>query len=311
MILNTALKRTALALAVGLTLTAFPVPQAQAQATYQYGTQPYYFITLAAESQAKCTGLSKNRLAAMMMSIPPFETGSGAAAPWPMTISRWDSGHNNLFEFSNPNTPRPRHFYNPGIGMWQLDSAGVGSRLAMHDAIITSNAAPVVAREMRDRYCNGRAWDGAWYACTNPAVNPCRSMFNTIYNASTDTLRNVTLTTAVTDTGGILRHNCRIGTGTSFVCWHIDPTKAESASGVPSWATTSTSGGRTPLTATVVTYRATLNGVLGEVREWMPGNTPYSVGAWNFRPFGTNARSNTNWHSGNLACDTTTGRGSC
>ena len=132
-----------------LALSPWAAPAASAvPAGRTYGAGPYADVLHWAEVYERLDcGLTKNRLAAMMM-VPTFsETGAGTtSAPSPMTLSRWDT-QAALWAFGDKATPYQRAFWHPGIGMWQFDSAGFWN-LTAGTAIDVATSAPVAAQVM-------------------------------------------------------------------------------------------------------------------------------------------------------------------
>jgi hypothetical protein len=114
------------------------------------------------------------------------ETGAGSSyTPSPMTLSRWDYASDRLWEGGDHRTAYPRSFFHPGVGMWQLDSAGLGSALPTWRAISSYYAAKLVAQRMASAYCSSSgsesqrraaAWR-PWRACADGA---CESIYQAI-----------------------------------------------------------------------------------------------------------------------------------
>ena len=122
--------------------------------TRYFGRGAFDGIRKAVAATPRSCALSDNDLTALVMA-PIFKEVSMAetpdAVPSPMTLSRWDewtgirSGSSNLdanyglYAFRDPSTPYVRAYWNPGVGIFQYDPAGVG--------------APFTAAEMAGRYC--------------------------------------------------------------------------------------------------------------------------------------------------------------
>ncbi len=101
-------------------------------ATYSVTTGAYNGTRSAAltaiNESGGCSGLTRNKLAALMLSIPVWEVagGSRTTSVSPMTLSRWDgwslrSANRNLYshvEYSN----YKRDHWNPALGIWQHDT---------------------------------------------------------------------------------------------------------------------------------------------------------------------------------------------
>ena len=109
-------------------------------------------------SESNTNRLTRNRLAAIMLSIPVWEGASGTKnkAVSPMILSRYDK---NIKLYSNhTRTGYVRAFWNPGVGLWQLDHF-TDEALAMSHAqrANTTEGGYEVAKALRDEYCEDRA----------------------------------------------------------------------------------------------------------------------------------------------------------
>jgi hypothetical protein len=264
--LNRTSQLTRLALVIGLlSLTA------TADAQYRF-TQGAVTGTKEAARQAiaqrTCAGLTQNRLTAIMLSIPLWEVGGGSATynPSPMTLSRWDrwatTKNRTLISFAtegdDPNVAGDdrRGHWNPGVGLWQLDTNTSAMALNHADRMDTVVGGVGIARYLRDGFCAGTdtlksRLRNIWFACqTNDRCY--NSYVNGLYTVAGDRL-NVTQTAgSATNGGGVLKTVCRFGTGAEFVCSWVDPSLRQgsmdtsSASGVI--------GGKTPLAAQFLAF---------------------------------------------------------
>lgn len=292
---------TALARLLVLALVASLVPAAVASPAAEargIGSEPLDDIRFWADQKKAC-GLSRDQLAAMMMAVTYPETGaSGEQAPSPMTLSRWDT-QAALYAFGDRNTPWPKAFWHPGVGMWQFDSAG-GWNLTAASAISTPTAAEQAATTMAARWCANptRTYVWApWFACASSTV--CESIYNTIFDGSS--LRNLTTYGGVTRDGGMQARSCTVG-GAPVTCWYVDPSRAQGANW---WA--AAGAGPSPITAPF--YVVARNG--REARYWLSQDTGYPAGIKADKPVTANARTSLSWSTTAELCDTTAGRGDC
>jgi hypothetical protein len=184
--------------------------------TRSFGNGPFNDVITNSSNAARCTGLTTSELAAMVLAPTWGETGAGTSAPSPMTLSRWDTGVDRLYESATHTTAYVRDFFHPGVGMWQLDSAGLGKTVPTWKAISSWYASQVVATYMANKYCTSgastaagkraSAW-AAWFACSTAPT--CETIYNDIYDSATDDIDNVPGTTTVTRNGGMLSRTCR------------------------------------------------------------------------------------------------------
>lgn len=302
------------ALVVSLVLLLVPHSPAIA-ITQRFGTQPYNDVLYWADQYKNTTyGLTKNKLAVMMLAVTWSETGAWTTTPSPMTLSRWDTDR-DLFPNSDPNTPYPRAFWHPGIGLWQLDSAGLGAGLGAHQRIATDSAAKVVAQEIASRYvnckrsgkndqtCRSEAWK-PWYACTKSTYGSstldCEEAFQYHYNASNDSIIDISLDTTVTRNGGMTKTTCEylLDPGYLFDCWRVNPSNAQ---GDKSW-TTNPNGSKSGSTWTMapLTYPFYVaSNSANEERYWTGS---YSKDWYAVRQLGKNARSGLFWLDQPFVC---------
>lgn len=295
-----------------LVLAASPtVPVAEAKV---WGDNPLDQVFAAADAVNRC-GLSRNAFVAAMLAPSWPETGApDSLAPSPMTLSRWDN-QSTLYAFENPGTPYRRAFWHPGVGLWQFDSAGLGSPYTASQRVDIRVMATAMAQSISARFCASNtalpvpdrlndAWR-PWHGCNE---NRCLVIWIQIYDFVNDRLQNLSVDPGVTNTGGMQPRTCWgpgiVGTAP---CWRVDPSNAEGyGAGGVGWASTSSSA-PAPLTAPFYSYAA--GGY--EYRHWLRADTGYSSGVWARRPLGQNARGNLEWAGGESLCDVTTGAGAC
>jgi hypothetical protein len=272
----------------------FAVPQV---ATYTFGQQPLTDVKAAANAQTKCGGLSNNMLTTMMLAPTYPETGaSGALAPSPMTLSRYDTA-SGLYAFGNPSTTYPKAFWNPGVGAWQFDSAG-GWSMTTAQEIRTDTAAAQVAKILATGWCNASgtaaarraaAWS-PWHGC-GPTGATCESIYQTIY--STTTL-HVTADASVTRLGGAVVRSCQLKGGAPTACTRVDPSLAQGDD-----AFASPGFGPSPISAP---FYDLVSGST-EYRVWLSNDTGYQVTVWASLHIGSNARTSLTWGTGPVLCD--------
>jgi hypothetical protein len=273
-------------------------PGADQAAARSVGKTPLDDILFWAD-QAKACGLSRDRLAAMMLAPTYPETGaSGTAAPSPMTLSRWDT-QSRLYAFADRSTPWQRAFWHPGVGMWQFDSAGFWN-LTAGGKISTWSSAQQAASTMAQRWCANptrrHVW-APWYACASSTV--CEDIYNFIFDGIR--LRNLTTLTSVSREGGMVNRTCRFGT-VNVVCSYVDPNRAQGHRG---WV--SPGAGPSPITAPfyVVSYGGR------EYRFWLREDTGYPFTIRADKPITANARTSLVWNTSVELCDLTAARGDC
>lgn len=222
--------------------------------------------------------------------------------PSPMTLSRFDTQP----ELGDPDGRADGLWFHPGIGMWQLDSAGLGNDYTAGEAIDTKNSAshmvPYIVGKFCDAVNNGsaaadaraKAWSD-WVACGDGA---CEDTY-------ARALKKVTPVEKVDRYGGGEQRDCDFG-GTKVKCLYVDPAKAQ---GAKWWA--APDGGKSPLAAPFYVYRVTKGDKVSEVRYWTAANSGASTDVQASRPFGSNARDSLTWSKGAGLCDLTKDTGSC
>ncbi len=158
--------------------TTIEAPEAQAVTYYSVTTGAYNGTRNAAGvaiNETTCSGLTKNRLAAMMLAIPVWEIADGSSSydSSPMVLSRWDgwSNPNNheLYSHAEYSSYKRAH-WNPGVGLWQLDTWGDSLDLNHAQRANTNTGGLRVARYLRDGFCAGTStlkarFNGNWFAC--------------------------------------------------------------------------------------------------------------------------------------------------
>ena len=293
---NRTSRRVAIVVLVSLALPllAFATPE-PAVAARTFGDQPLDDVLYWAQQERRC-GLTRNKLAALMLAPTWPETGAPLAeAPSPMTLSRWDD-RRSLYSFGTRVGDR-KAFWHPGVGAWQLDSAGLGARYSAAQRINTYVAAARTASTIASRWCIRPRLDyvwAPWYGCEDGV---CRRIYDAIYRRATDRLVSVVRDSAVESRGGSERRVCQgLSPAVTFTCWRVDPALAQGYAGFaePSW-------GRSPVTAPFYVYVADGR----EYRHWLRRDTGYARGVWATRPIGSDARTSLTWHYGEPVADVT------
>jgi hypothetical protein len=298
-----------LLVAVAVALAAAVVVPVGAPATPAHakgqGTTPFGDISFWAEQMRAC-GLSGPQLAAMMLAPVYPETGApGEQAPSPMTLSRWDD-QARLYAFGDRGTPYRNAFWNPGVGMWQFDSAGSWN-LNAATSISTWTSAAQAAATMADRWCRSgnqpspaarRAYVWApWYGC---ASGVCETIYQTIFDGAR--VRNITLDPSVGREGGMEFRTCSVAGLGTVPCSFVDPGRAQ---GHTAWR--AAGYGPSPISAPF--YVIDANG--REHRIWAAEDTGYGTTIRADKPTTANARTSLVWSSGVSFCDRTVGKGDC
>lgn len=224
------------------------------------------------------------------------------AAPSPMTLSRYDD-QAGLYDPDG----REGLFFNPGVGMWQMDSAGLGTNNTAGEAIDSAWVSAVVVPHIVNRYCgaiNGgsdapharaSAWS-AWNAC---AAGDCDTAYWRAMN------NGVTPDPSVDLYGGADPRTCEYR-GQAYGCLFVNVADAQ---GSTWW--TSPDAGRSPVPRPFYVFRTGSGGTAKEVRVWLAADSGHGVHVSATRPFGGNARTSLTWTNGTGVCDTTMGRGDC
>lgn len=270
----------------------------------EFGAQPLAFVQTAAAEAAGAAAceISPEEATALTIAMTWPETSPGGEAPSPMTLSRYDTQSS----LADREARAPGLWFHPGIGMWQLDSAGLGSDFTAGEAMDTQYAASRMAPYIVGKYCtsvNGgadaataraAAWSD-WVACRQGA---CEDTYNRA-------LQGVTQVSDVTQYGGAEPRDCQVG-GVSYTCLFVDPAAAQGANW---WA--APGGGNSPVAAPFYVYKQTDGDTSTEVRYWLATDSGAATDVVASRPFGANARGGLTWSEGTGLCDTTADRGTC
>ncbi|WP_017606425.1 hypothetical protein [Nocardiopsis alkaliphila] len=266
-----------------------------------FGAEPLAAARSAAESAAAGASCAISADAATALALAPVwpEVSAGSSvAPSPMTLSRYDN-QSGLYDPAG----REGLFFNPGVGLWQMDSAGLGTNNTAGEAIDSVWVSDFVVPYVVDKYCtalNGgstapaaraTAW-ADWNACR---AGDCDTMYWRAFNNGIGT------DPSVGRYGGAEPRTCWFE-GASRDCLFVDVTKAQ---GADWW--TNPSSGRSPVPHPFYVFRADGE----EVRVWLAQDSGHAVDVAVTRPFGGNARDSLTWTDGQGLCDTTLGRGSC
>lgn len=276
------------------------VPQNQ---QLQFGAEPLEYVRDAAgraASQAECD-ITENAATTMVIAMTWPEVSPSGAPPSPMTLSRYDTQPT----LGDPQNRAPGLWFHPGIGMWQLDSAGLGTNVTAAEAMDAQFAAERMAPFIVGKYCarlNGGATRAAarahawtdWVACRQGA---CEDTFQRALNG-------VTAVDGVTRFGGAEVRRCWYR-GAAHDCVFVDPANAE---GSAWWA--APGGGRSPVTAPFYVIRLGSE-TTTEVRYWLAQDSGAQTDVHAARPFGVNARNGLVWERGPGLCDLTAWRGAC
>ncbi|NDL58819.1 hypothetical protein [Phytoactinopolyspora mesophila] len=276
------------------------VPQNQ---DLRFGAVPLGYVRDAAAQaadQASCS-ISHNAATALVIAMTWPEVAPSGAAPSPMTLSRYDTQSS----LGDPQNRAPGLWFHPGIGMWQLDSAGLGTDYTAAEAMDSRYAANRMAPFIVNKYCTrinsgaspaaarSHAWTD-WVACRQGA---CEDTYQRA-------LSGVTAVDGVDRRGGTEMRRCWYR-GAAHDCAFVDPAKAQ---GSAWWA--APGGGRSPIAAPF--YVIKLEGSnTTELRYWLSQDSGANTDVEARRPFGTNARGGLTWNTGPGICDLTAQRGDC
>ena len=275
---------------------------AGAAPVYTFGRQPLDDVTFWAAQKAAC-GLTPAALATIMLAPTYPETGAtGAAAPSPLTLLRYDT-QAGLYAFGNTATTYQKAFWHPGVGVFAFDSAG-GWNLTTAQAISTTTSAQQAAITMAARWCAASGTDAQrratvwapWLGCNS---GKCETFYQAMYDPAGP---KVAVDNNVTRDGGMVSRTCRAPTLGTVACSYVDPSQAQgfSAWNIPAW-------GRSPVSAPF--YAMTQNGI--EYRVWLRNDTGYDSTIVASKPITANARTSLTWSKADFLCDLTTGRGAC
>jgi hypothetical protein len=310
--------------------SAEPQPVGSPGVSRYFGKGAYQGIRAAVAATPRTCDLPDDTLTALVMA-PIFKEVSMAespeSAPSPMTLSRWDewtgkvSGSTNmnanygLYAFRDPHgTPYKRAYWNPGVGIFQYDVAGVGAPYTAAEMMNVEFIARDVATGMANRYCaaggdgftrRAAAW-GPWSGLGGVAKS--EALLQEMVAVGRPAFSNIGLVEGIENTGGMQARTCVVAAA-GTPCDYVDPALAQGANW---WATDDPSGGtvaagEAPLTAPF--YVVKRNGF--EERHWMSEDTGYPVDLVARRLLGQNARpmdgqpqSGLQWAEGTDLCDT-------
>ncbi|GHD25480.1 hypothetical protein GCM10007147_22870 [Nocardiopsis kunsanensis] len=255
-----------------------------------------------AAAGASC-GISAKEATAMALAPvwPEIVTGT-QATPSPMTLSRFDN-QAGLYDPAG----RDGLFFNPGVGLWQMDSAGLGTDNTAGEAIDSAWVSGLVTPYIVDKYCsalNGgssapdaraTAWSD-WNACSG---GECDTVYWRAFNDG------VTADGNVDRYGGAEPRTCEYQ-GSTYDCLFVDIADAQ---GADWWA--APDAGRSPLPHPFYVLRDDSGGSTEEVRVFLGEDSGHGTDVTATRPFGGDARDSLTWTDGRGLCDTTEGRGAC
>lgn len=270
----------------------------------QFGTEPLEAVQQAATDAAPGAGCEINAESATALTLAPTwpEVSPEGEPPSPMTLSRYD----NQASLGDPEGRAEGLFFNPGVGMWQLDSAGLGNEHTAGTAIDSASAAKEMATYITGKYCDAvnagsseadaraKAW-GDWHACDEGA---CEDTYNRA-------LEGVTPVPEVKRHGGAEPRKCTFE-GAEYDCLFVDPAKAQGANW---WA--KPDGGPAPVPSPFYVFTYEESGSTFEVRYWLAEDSGASGDVSASRKFGVNARDELTWANETTLCDTTANRGNC
>lgn len=267
------------------------------------GSSPFQAVqAAAAQAHLMCSSkLSTNRLTALMLSVPWNEiTGHDTnLTPGPMTLGRND--HDPDLSMSS----RPRAFWHPGVGVWQLDDSGLGSKGAAAKFYMIYPA-QVIAKDMATRVCSGKPVFAPFFGCNNRA---CNKTLAEIYTANGDRLRNLTPDRSVDIRGGSSDRLCLFG-GKAVGCRYVNPNRAQ---GEKAYWTSDPDGrtGLSPLTKPFYAITQFSGGQIYEYRVWSKVDTGYGTTTTARRTIPSDSRSGLRWSRTMRLCDVTARRGDC
>lgn len=276
------------------------IPQRQ---QLRFGAQPLADARDAAAhaaNDASCS-ISDEAAAALLIAMTWPEVSPSGAAPSPMTLSRYDT----QASLGDPHDRAPGLWFHPGIGMWQLDSAGLGTDYTAAEAMDSRYAANRLAPFVVGKYCTRRdagaspaaarsyAW-ADWVACRQGA---CEDTYQRA-------LSGVTAVDGVGRHGGAKPRTCWYQ-GAAHDCTFVDVANAEGAA----WWT-APRGGRSPVAAPFYVIRLEGN-TPTELRYWLAQDSGARTDVQAERPFGANTRGGLTWSTGPGLCDLDAWRGDC
>ncbi|MFC7340939.1 hypothetical protein [Saccharopolyspora griseoalba] len=271
----------------------------------RFGTAPYAQVRAAATAAAGSAACEVSPAEATDLTLSPTwpEVAPSGNAPSPMTLSRYDDQPS----LSDPKQRSEALYFNPGVGAWQLDSAGLGADITAAEAIDVSAAADQVAPHVVDRYCaainsgasaasaRAEAWR-AWRACGTGA---CEDVFQRLRGGALVQVDDVGRY------GGAERRVCGFE-GVRYDCLYVDPGRAQ---GDNAW--TVPHYGPAPVPAPFYAFTYAENGREYEVRYWAKADSGAVSDVSVSRELGVDARDRLSWSAEPGLCDLTAGRGRC
>lgn len=275
------------------------------------GEGPLGDVLAAAAGHPRCAGLTPNELTAMVFAPTWPETGASPGhAASPLVFSRWDD-HDDFYSFKDRSS-MVEAFWHPGVGMWQMDSAGLGRPFNAGERVDTTEMAGEVVDEMARRYCARtshaeglrNAWK-PWHGCmsTESRFQACRATYdNLLGHLAAGTL---VVDTAIDSREGLDKTTCRHtadGSNRLVSCYVVDTTDANTSNPPVPLELEQAMGEAasamiTPLSKSFVTY--SLDG--REWRQWLRSSTGYATDVHAWRSLGANARGGISWRTGRSA----------
>jgi hypothetical protein len=279
-----------------------PSPPPALSGTHKVGYAVFWYsIDYAAIHHNACTSkLAQKQLDAMMLAVTwrePQTAISPAASP--MTLSRGDVS--SYFWRAGQTGPDHRAYWHPGIGIYQYDDAGRGSRMS-YEKFETFDPSDDMAYVLSTRWC-ARPGDWAymysdWRACDGGA---CKTLYDQIYSSSQG-LHDVGTDSTVNEHGGVRVHTCRFTTSTAtFTCHYVNPAYAQGNK----WWTGNVDSSKYPLALPFYVFTQTISSVPYEVRVWLKADTGYANNITVRRPFAKNSRTSgvLKWYTTSALCD--------
>lgn len=255
-----------------------------------------------AAGSASCGITSEEATALALAPVWPEVVTGEAATPSPMTLSRFDN-QEGLYDPDG----RDGLFFNPGVGLWQMDSAGFGTNNTAGEAIDSHWVADTAVPYIVDEYCDAlnsgsdapsaraSAWSD-WNACEDGACDD-------VYWRALDD--GITADPDVDRYGGAEPRTCEFG-GNTYDCLFVDIAEAQ---GADWWA--DPDEGRSPVPHPFYVLRDDSGESTEEVRVWLAEDSGHGTDVTVTRPFGEDARDSLTWTDDTELCDTTENRGAC
>ncbi len=253
-----------------------------------------------------CSGnATPTKLKARALSIGWNEaTDTDAQVPSPMTLSRYDTEQGLWWQGSqqNVNSNYRRIFWNPGVGIWQLDDAGMGGPLA--DGRFEAERSVAEAMDhIRIQLCNGdnpyRTPDGTdwiWDACSS---GDCQTDYQEIFNGDSNPLSHFDGTFSVQNFGGSDEHQCYVQglpPNETWPCLYVRPGQAQGFTGWTNDPKGEDDPFPRPLSNSFYVFRSfNSNGDPVETRYYMKQDTPLGHSVMVRRQIPNNSRTSLNW----------------